>query len=142
MAFFTLSLFSTNLCRNAFSTGYLRWTDETKVQVFLAAKTFLMLFLLLSYTEGAATKFLGMDLLGAHHQLVARINTIANLGGSSMEIAPEFTYSILAMLAALTTFVMTKVNINFAFYFFVINRTASGSDVSDSQEINPKGHTF
>lgn len=68
------------------------------------------------------------------------MNTIAALGGSHLTITPEFTYSLIALLAGITTFVMTKVNVNFAFYFFVINRAANGS--SEAQEINPKGHSF
>lgn len=86
LIFFALSLLATNLTKNAFSTGYLNLTDETKVQVFLAVKTFFMIFGLLSYTEGGAAAFLGMDVNGAHQQLVERVNQIGQLKNAEFNI--------------------------------------------------------
>lgn len=74
MAMITLLLIWTNLGKNSFPTGYLRLTDETKMQVLLSVKTFFLVWTLLSYTNGAAAAFVGLDVDKNHDEFVARIN--------------------------------------------------------------------
>ena len=57
--------------------------------------------------------------------MVKRLNQIVALVGSEITIAPEFTFTFYAGFAAMLSFVLVKQNINFAFYFFVFNRSYS-----------------
>lgn len=41
-------------------------TDETKVSLLFAVKTFVLVWILLAYTEGAAANFVGVDVDKAH----------------------------------------------------------------------------
>ena len=74
MAVITLLLIWTNLAKNSFPTGYARLTDETKVQVVLAAKTFFFVWCFLAYTDGAAQAFLGLDIDKNHAEFNKRLN--------------------------------------------------------------------
>ena len=47
------------------------------------------------------------------------------LGGNEITIAPEFAFTFYAGFASLLSFTLVKQNINFAFYFFVFNRSYS-----------------
>ena len=73
MTLISLMLVMANLRRNAFPAGYLpsRLTDETKVQVLFAVKTFVIVWCVLVYSEGAVEQFFGMN-IQAHHELFVR----------------------------------------------------------------------
>ena len=64
------------------------------------------------------------------------------LGGNEVHIAPEFTYTLLAGFAAMMSFILVKQNVNFAFYFFVFNRSASGRHSSAFLETKEEGKYF
>ena len=125
MSVLCLMLIWTNLGKNSFPTGYLRLSDETKVQVLFSIKSFFVVWAMLTYTDGAAAKFLGLDLEQNHQEMVKRLNQIVALVGSEITIAPEFTFTFYAGFAAMLSFLLVKQNINFAFYFFVFNRSYS-----------------
>ena len=74
MAVICLLLIWTNLAKNSFPTGYFRLTDETKVQVLFAVKTFFTVWCLFSYTDGAAAAFLGLDIEKNHEEMIKRIS--------------------------------------------------------------------
>ena len=46
----------------------------------------------------------------------------------------EFTYAIFAMIAAVISFSIVKVNINFGYYFFVMTRAFANSEVMVHQD--------
>ena len=64
----------TNLSKKSFPTGYLRLTDETKVQVLFAVKTFFIVWALLTYTDGSVAKFLGLEIEKNHYEMNKRLN--------------------------------------------------------------------
>ena len=66
-----------------------------------------------------------MDIQGHHDAFVRRINQLFALGGNKVNIAVEFTYMVYGIAAGVLSFLLVKPNINFAFYFFVMTRTAS-----------------
>ena len=74
MAGICLLLVWTNLAKNSFPTGYFRLTDETKVQVLFAVKTFFAVWCLFAYTDGAAAAFLGLDIDKNHAEFNKRVN--------------------------------------------------------------------
>ena len=73
---------------------------------------------------------------------IKRANQVFALGGSKISIAPEFTYSLLALVAAFLSFILVKPNMNFGFYFFVMTRTASNDGKNKYFEAQSKGHRF
>ena len=74
MAVICLLLIWTNLAKNSFPTGYLKLTDETKVQVLFAVKSFFLIWGSLSYTNGAAAAFLGLNIDKNHADFNNRLN--------------------------------------------------------------------
>jgi|LakMenEpi03Oct11_1017367.scaffolds.fasta_scaffold74500_1 hypothetical protein len=62
------------MTKNAFVAGFCKLTDETKVMLLFAVKSFLFVWILLSYTDGAAAAFVGLNVDKAHELMVARIN--------------------------------------------------------------------
>ena len=49
-------------------------TDETKVMLFFAAKSFFFVEILLACTDGASAAFFGLNVDKAHELMVVRIN--------------------------------------------------------------------
>lgn len=52
LAIVTILLYCANLTKNTFVSGYCRLTDETKVQILISMKSFIIVFGVLAYTEG------------------------------------------------------------------------------------------
>lgn len=50
------------LCRNTFALGWLRFTDQTKMQFLVAIKSFFIVWVLLLYTDDAVSNFIGLNL--------------------------------------------------------------------------------
>ena len=108
MAIMCLMLIWTNLGKKSFPTGYLRLTDETKVQVLFAVKTFFVVWALLTYTDGSVAKFLGLEIEKNHYEMNKRLNQIVALGGNEITIAPEFAFTFYAGFASLLSFTLVK----------------------------------
>jgi hypothetical protein len=54
LAFLTLMLYVGNMGRGTFERGYCNLSDETKVQLMLAGKSAIVVFMVLYYSEGNA----------------------------------------------------------------------------------------
>jgi hypothetical protein len=106
----TICMYMSNLCRNTFINGYFgKWTDELKVQLLLCVKSFILVFAGLVYSDGELSLFLlNIDVNEVHDTLLDRINKVYALQRKQLSLAPEFTYFMLAFIAATMTFVMTK----------------------------------
>ena len=123
LSLMTIMLYMANLAKNTFALGYFRLTDETKVKLLIAMKSFIVVFGLLIYTEGEALSYaFNIDVLGSHNSLVVRVNKLYAMNDSSMTLAPEFTYLMLSLIAATISFVLVKPSINFSYYFFSMLR--------------------
>ena len=116
-----------NLNRDAFSAGYRKLSDETKVSLLFAVKTFILVWIMLTYTDGAAAKFVGLDVDGAHTLLIERANKITEVIGGRLILFPEITYLLLSSTAAFISFTVVRQSISFGFYFFFMTRAASKS---------------
>lgn len=66
LAILVIVITAQNLNKDAFANGYRKLTDETKVSLLFAAKTFVLVWILLAYTDGAAAAFVGIDVDKAH----------------------------------------------------------------------------
>lgn len=74
MTAITLMLVLANLRKGSFPGGLTRLTDETKVQLLFAIKSFVIVWCAFVYSEGAVEQFLGLDIAGHHNMLVKKIN--------------------------------------------------------------------
>ena len=138
----TLMLVLANLRIGTFPAGCTRLTDEAKVQILFAFKSFITVWCVLVYSEGVVEQFFGMDIEGHHNLLVKRLNQVMALGGNKVNIMVEFTYMIYALAAAIIGFLIVKPNISFAFYFFVMTRTASKDGTNRYLETQSEGKRF
>ena len=139
---FTIILGLGNLSSKSFSTGWFTWPDETKVQVLFAFKSFVMVWCALEYSEGALGEFMGLDVDQAHDNMVRRANKIFNLSSNEITVAREMSYTLLATVAALISFMILKINVNFAFYFFAMTRTASRAANPEELDAKEDGQRF
>ena len=64
------------------------------------------------------------------------------LGGNKVNIMVEFTYMVYALAAAVIGFLIVKPNISYAFYFFVMTRTASKDGSNRYLETQSEGKRF
>lgn len=117
---FTLLLGMMHLVRNTFNLGYCRCTDETKVEFLFAIKAFFLVFIALHYYSFHL--FFDVNLEKAHDHVVERLNHIAAIFGGRLTLPYEFTYCFLASSAALLSFCSVKINIQYGYYFYVMNR--------------------
>lgn len=69
-----LMVTSQNLNKDTFAHGYFKLSDESKLQLVFAIKSFLVVWIMLSYTDGAVAAFIGLDVDKLHAQAMQRIN--------------------------------------------------------------------
>lgn len=138
----TLMLVLSNLRKGSFPAGLTKLTDETKVQLLFAFKSFILVWCSLTYSEGAVEQFFGMNIEAHHDALVKRCNQIFALGGNKVGMAIEFTYAVYGLAAAILSFLILKSNINFAFYFFVMTKTAGKDGTNKYLESKSEGKRF
>mgnify|MGYP006950288231 CR=1 FL=1 len=114
------------LCRDTFKLGYTKFTDETKVQMLFGVKSFVSTWLLLCYTS--VPQHVGLPIDQAHEDLNTRLNEVFELFNYRRNVPVEFTYALFAVIAAVISFSIVKVNINFGYYFFVMTRAFANSE--------------
>ena len=62
-------------------------------------------WLLLACTDGFCVRFLGLDIETPHKEFNDKLNQVAALYGNKITIATEFTYTLMALIAAIISFV-------------------------------------
>jgi hypothetical protein len=72
LASLTILLILQTLCKDTFALGYFRYSDETKVQLLLAFKSFFIVWIFICYTN--APVLLGMEFENAHEELIKKFN--------------------------------------------------------------------
>ena len=65
MMVFMLFMTQVNLMKNTFALGYITFSDETKIELLFAIKTFVAVFVSLNYMGGSRT-FFDFDIEKAH----------------------------------------------------------------------------
>ena len=107
------------LTRNSFNLGYFRYTNETKLQISMALKAFLIVFLTLQYSN--TSFFFDYDVNQCHKDLNTRLNqALSPFGIISKEIPYEYTYSIFALIASIISFCVVRIHIKFAYFFYIV----------------------
>jgi hypothetical protein len=120
MIVFVLLMAFMHLTRNTFKKGIMEMSDETKVEALFAVKAWIITFVFLS-TYGSTT-FFDFNMEKAHNETLERINQTAGLYGGKFSLPVGFTYSIMGTFAALISFATTRLNIRFAYYFYVLSK--------------------
>lgn len=109
-----------NLMKNTFNLGYCRCTDETKVELLIALKAFIVVFIVFHY-YGFNTLF-DVNLEKAHEGVINRINDVMMIFESKLSLPHDFTYSILGSMAFILSLSLVRINIKFAYYFYVMTK--------------------
>ena len=110
--------------------------------MLFAVKSVFLVWMLLNYTDGAVVDFMGLDVDKAHELMVERLNKILVFSGGQLELKVELTYSLLSLMAGFISFTMIKVYVNFAYYFFVMHRTASKKTAAGFMDTQSAGKRF
>ena len=131
MLLFLLFMAQVNLLKNTFHLGYCRFSDETKMQMVLAFKAFLTIFLSLKYI-GCSTLF-DFDLDTAHDRTLDRLNQVLVLFGGTLQLPREFTYAFVAAMGALITMCLMRLAQRLAYYFFVLAKNRALARSSPDQ---------
>ncbi len=108
--------------KNAFNMGYFTYSDQTKMELLLAAKAFITVFCVLKYASSAT--IFDFNVEKAHDSSLERLNQVMAIFGGRLDLPYEFTYSLMATLASLLTFATAKLNIRFSHYFFMISKNS------------------
>ena len=126
----TLFLVVHMLCRDTFALGYTKFTDETKVQILFAVKSFMIVWIVLSYTTIPAT-VLGVDVDAQHELMARRVNSALKVANGKWDVPYELTYFVVAGSAAVLTFSIVKINISFGYYFYAMTKALDQREKSD-----------
>ena len=96
------------MVKNSFNLGLTKTTDETKMEVFLAIKAFMMTMMILM-SLGSDT-FFDFNLLDIHLELVDRWQqALIPLGFEKFDLPIEFTFGIFAMIAATMQYIVVRI---------------------------------
>jgi Predicted transmembrane protein 161AB len=120
MMAFLIFMAIVNLMKNTFTLGYFNYSDEVKIELLFAIKTFFVSFVCLN-TLGSKT-FFDFDIEKAHDESLARVNLFLSLMGGKVSLPYEFTYALFSVCASLMTFATVRLNIRFAYYFYVLTK--------------------
>ena len=107
-----------NLIKNTFNLGYLKFTDETKLEFLMGMKSFSLVFILFKSVDSSVLFDYKIESL--HSSLIDRINqALAPFGVYPKTQVPlEYTMFIFALLAGIISFVVVRIQIKFAYYLF------------------------
>ena len=121
-----LLLYCAQLGKDSFKSGFFQYSDETKVRLLYSAKSFLIVWLLTSYTSFPS--YLGFDLQKIHESMIKRINLLLELSGGSLEVSSDVTCFMISLMCAIISFLVVKINISSAYFFFVFTRSSAEVD--------------
>jgi hypothetical protein len=108
------------LTKHTFRLGWSKMSDETKVQFLFAVKSAIVVWIVLSCTD-LPTHF-GWNTHDNHIEMSKRLNKLLILNNGHFAMPVEVTYTLMAILAALISFSVVQISINFAYFFFSISR--------------------
>jgi hypothetical protein len=85
---------------------------------------------------------MGMDIDTAHESMVKRLNSVLLIHQNKIDLPVEISYTMLALIAAGISFVIVKININFAYYFFLMSKTFSSYESDEISTTKEEGSMF
>ena len=91
------------LVRDSFNLGVWKLSDQTKMQIFMSVKAFVLIFGL--FSSVASKEILDIDLESSHQQLNDRLNqALAPFGIAKKKFPIELTIGLFGMIGASISF--------------------------------------
>lgn len=112
-----------HLTRGTFSQGWFSYSDETKIEILFAIKSAVASFVALK--SFGSTAFFDFNIEKAHDESLVRVNSVMSLLGGKLNLPHDFTYGVLSLGAAVLTFATVRINIRFAYYFYVLTKNSA-----------------
>jgi len=70
-----------------------------------------------------------------------RVNSLLRLSGGTLTIPIEFSSLVISVLCAVISFLILKINVNFAYFFYVFTKSLADID-SDNLKTKDVGERF
>lgn len=126
-----------NLVKNTFNLGFFKFTDQTKMEIFMGMKGFVLVFAGLRVADSKV--FFDYDLRKEHKELNDRLNqALAPFLVQAKEVPPEFTYFVFALMASILSFSVVRMHVKFAYYFFFFTSQEEKQVESTGDEVHDK----
>jgi hypothetical protein len=133
MTLLVLVLILQSLTKNTFNLGWFQYTDETKMEIFMAVKGFVFTYCTFNYLD---SRFLfDYDLAEVHKEFNERLNqALAPFGVQPRAMPFDATVFVFAICAALLSFVMVRISIKFAYFLYVFTSSKEYDDVEERED--------
>ena len=133
MTLLVLVLVVQNLMKNTFNLGWFRYTDETKMEIFMALKAFVFTWALFSFFDSRA--FFEYHLDGVHAEFNERLNQALAPFGAPPKVMPfEATVFVFGTCAAILSFAIVRVQIKFAYFLYVFTTSEDFDDTVERDD--------
>ena len=119
IALLVFSIICQNLSKNTFNLGYFKFTDETKMEMFMALKAFILTYSV--FKQFGSQSIFDYDLVKIHNIFNNRLNeAFGPFSIPPKQLPVDYTYFVFGLFAALLSFVVVRVQIKFAHFFYVV----------------------
>ena len=133
MTLLVLALVIQSLMRNTFNLGWFRYTDETKMEIFMALKALVVTWFIFSFLDSRSLFEYHLD--GVHAELNERLNqALAPFGAPPKTLPFETTIFIFGTCAAVLSFAIVRVQIRFAYFLYVFTSSADHDDTVERDD--------
>lgn len=122
-----------NMTKDSFNLGVRALSNETKLEMFISAKAFTVVYLVLkSYPSSLMFDF---DAAMLHHEMNERINdALQPFGNQPLEIPEDITFGLFGLVAAVLSFVLVRIHLRFAYFFHMTTESDNAVDESDDRD--------
>jgi len=121
------------LTRNTFAQGWFTYSEQTQMHMIFGIISGLTVWCVLQYTEWFA--LVGFDVDVLHLKCQAHLDKAFSFRPTQPQVPIEATYMAFAITAAMISYCGMGININFAHYFFSVNRVLEESEDSDNKVV-------
>jgi len=119
--------------RNTFNLGWFKYTDETKMEIFMAIKALVVTWALFSFFDSRA--FFEYHLDGVHAEFNERLNqALSPFGAPAKKMPFEATICVFAICAAVLSFAIVRVQIRFAYFLYVFTTSKDFDDTVERDD--------
>lgn len=133
MTLLVLVLVVRNLMKNTFNLGWFKYTDETKMEIFMALKALIFTWALFTFFDSRA--FFEYHLDGVHAEFNERLNQALAPFGAPPKVMPfEATLFVFGTCAALLSFSIVRVQIRFAYFLYVFTTSKDYDDTVERDD--------
>lgn len=127
------------LVKDSFNLGFWKLSDQTKMQLFMAAKAFVLIYGLFSTVP--SKEILDLDLEQSHRELNERVNqALAPFGVREQKLPVELSLCFFGVLGALISFCIVNQQVKFAHFFFEFSESEDllDTDVKEGDDVGTR----